>query len=69
MIIFNTCDQIAPRLTTFTQIDHLNVDLVSEYPNMAAQVEKRVIFEFGANLGSLNPKEIKMKVESNLDHK
>ena len=50
MIIFNTCDQIAPRLTAVTQIDRLYVDLVSEYHNMAAQVEKRVIFEFGANL-------------------
>ena len=64
MIIFNTCDQIALKLTTVTQIDHLNVDLVSEYPNMAAQVEKRVIFEFWANLGSLDPREeIKIKVE------
>ena len=57
MIIFNTCDQIAPRLTAVTQIDRLYVDLVSEYHNMAAQVEKRVIFEFGANLGSLDPRE------------
>ena len=64
MIIFNTCDQIALKLTTVTQIDHLNVDLVSEYPNMAAQVEKRVIFEFWANLGSLDRREeIKIKVE------